>query len=208
MDVREAIVFDFVEGVSGFRYLLRNPWRLKEFAIDFAAIHARMHAITVPETVPVLKSILIRNMNLHDLLPPETKERIIEYLGVLPDGNALCHGDYHPDNLLLQGRTPFVLDWMTATRGNPLADVARTVILLKWAQPGPGTPLLARTMLGAIRQRFCQHYLTHYRGLTGARMDEIDRWELPVLAARLMEWIPKSEKKLFVSIIAEKLKQI
>ncbi|MCX6143729.1 MAG: aminoglycoside phosphotransferase family protein [Ignavibacteriales bacterium] len=132
---RDAIIFDFTKGESGFRHLFRNPWNITGFAREFAAIHARIHLTSVPDEVPELKSILVRNINLHDHLTTETKTKIIKYLDRLPGGNKLCHGDFHPENILMGGGKPFVLDWMTATRGNPLADVARTSILLKWA-PG------------------------------------------------------------------------
>ena len=208
IDGRDALVFDYIKGESGFKYLFRNPWTVRKFAEQFAVIHARIHSTSVPEEVPELKTILIRNMNLDDLLPRASKERVIEYLQRLPARNTLCHGDYHPDNILLREGKPFVLDWMTATRGHPLADVARTSALLKWAQPGPGIPAVFRVLLSTMRKRFYERYIAHYLKITGVRIEEVERWELPVLAARLMEWIPKEEKDLLISIINEKLKRI
>jgi aminoglycoside phosphotransferase (APT) family kinase protein len=120
----------------------------------------------------------------------------------------LCHGDFHPDNIILQRGKPYVLDWMTATRGNPLADAARTSVLLKWARPGPGTPALFKILLSGIRNRFFEHYIRHYVELTGVRREDIERWELPVMAARLMEWIPKEEKEVLISGVQQKLKTI
>jgi hypothetical protein len=96
---------------------------------------------------------------------------------------------------------------MTATRGNPLADVARTSVLLKWAEPGPGTPALIKILLGSIRRKFHGHYLSEYLKLTGARQADVEAWELPMLAARLMEWLPASEKRVLVTIVNEKLKR-
>jgi hypothetical protein len=205
---RDAIIFDRIIGVSGFKHLLRSPWSIGAFAREFAALHARMHSLTVPDEVPALKNILIRNINLHDLLPVEKKARIIGYLNALTDGTALCHGDFHPENILISGEKTFVLDWMTATRGNPLADAARTSVLLKWAEPGPGVPMLVRTLLGSMRRRFYRHYINEYRRLTGAIPEAIEQWELPVLVARLMEWLPPTEKQLLVTIIDEKLKRL
>jgi aminoglycoside phosphotransferase (APT) family kinase protein len=205
---RDAIIFDFIKGESGFRHLFRNPWSIALFAREFAAIHARIHSTSVPDEVPELKSILVRNINLHDHLTTESKTKIIKYLDHLPGENKLCHGDFHPENILMNGRKPVVLDWMTATRGNPLADVARTSILLKWAEPGPGTPSFIKALLGSVRRKFHRHYLGEYQRLTGARQDAIEDWELPVLAARLMEWLPGSEKQALITIVSEKLKRL
>jgi aminoglycoside phosphotransferase (APT) family kinase protein len=205
---RDAIIFDLIRGESGFEHLFRNPWSIGGFAREFAAIHAKIHSTTVPDDVPEMQSILVRNINLHDHLTLETKTKIMKYLDRLPGGNKLCHGDFHPENILMSGGKPFVLDWMTATRGNPLADVARTSILLKWAEPGPGIPSVLKILLGGIRRRFHRHYLSEYQRLTGAKRDAIDDWELPVLSARLMEWLPASEQQALITIIREKLKRL
>lgn len=208
IDGRDAIVFECIEGESGFKYLLRHPFHLGAFAAQFAAIHARMHSLTVPGQAPDLPSILVRNIALRDLLQQSSKDRIVEYLRGLPPGTALCHGDFHPDNILLRDGKPFVLDWMTATRGNPLADVARTSVLLRWAQPGPGTPAIVKVLLSTVRKKFYNRYISEYLRLTRSKIEDVERWELPVMAARLMEWIPQGEKEFLISKIDERLRTI
>jgi aminoglycoside phosphotransferase (APT) family kinase protein len=48
------------------------------------------------------------------------------------DGAALCHGDYRPENVLLDasGRAT-VVGWSRAHRGDPIGDVARAVGLIE-----------------------------------------------------------------------------
>ncbi|MFD1910018.1 phosphotransferase family protein [Paenibacillus rhizoplanae] len=53
---------------------------------------------------------------------------MLSRLAELPDGEKLCHGDFHPDNILMDDKL-WVIDWMTGVRGNPAADVARSVIM-------------------------------------------------------------------------------
>jgi aminoglycoside phosphotransferase (APT) family kinase protein len=205
---RDAIIFDLVKGISGFKYLLRNPWSIESFAKEFAGIQAKIHSMTAPEETPELKTILTRNVNLHDLLSATAKARILENISTLPDGRALCHGDFHPDNLLISKGKSFVLDWMTATKGNPLADVARTSVLLKWAEPGPGAPPMVKVFLQGLRRRFHRQYLSEYLRLTGAHEEAVAKWELPVMAARLMEWLPESELQVLVTNIHDKLNRL
>jgi aminoglycoside phosphotransferase (APT) family kinase protein len=59
---------------------------------------------------------------------------VLEGLERLPQGAALCHFDFHPDQVLMTQRGPVVIDWMTAFRGHPLADVARSCVLLSFGQ--------------------------------------------------------------------------
>ena len=70
----------------------------------------------------------------------------------------LCHGDLHPGNVILGRDGPVLIDWFDVSRGDPVADVARTALLVSTRAPRrqraahlPGaTPQLlerARTLL-------------------------------------------------------------
>lgn len=43
------------------------------------------------------------------------------------DGDSLCHGDFHPGNILLSNGHTMVIDFMNVYHGDFLYDVARTV---------------------------------------------------------------------------------
>ena len=49
----------------------------------------------------------------------------------MPEGDCLCHGDFHPINVLGAVSRPLVIDWSHACSGNPSADVCRSYLLLK-----------------------------------------------------------------------------
>src|SRR5258708_33303103 len=60
------------------------------------------------------------------------------------DGVALLHLDYHPRNVLTDGKQiTGIVDWTNAHAGDPRADAARTVSILR-VDPGARTPLLQR----------------------------------------------------------------
>src|SRR5438105_2291070 len=69
--------------------------------------------------------------------PAADKQAARERLAALPDGTALCHGDFHPDNVLLSPRGPVVIDWSSASRGHPVGDLAWTSRLLRTADLPP-----------------------------------------------------------------------
>jgi aminoglycoside phosphotransferase (APT) family kinase protein len=113
----------------------------------------------------------------------------------LPAGDRLCHGDFHPGNVLLTAGRTAVIDWVGATRGSPEADHARTLLLLRWADPLPDTSVFSRALIRAGRSMLADRYARIYqRGAT--RLRQVDRWLIVHAAARLAEGIQAEEAML------------
>ena len=64
------------------------------------------------------------------LLSGDMKRVALNALETLPDGNTLCHGDLNVQNVIFSSKGPVVIDWDNACRGNPLADVARVMLMM------------------------------------------------------------------------------
>lgn len=57
--------------------------------------------------------------------------QLIKEINALPDGDCICHGDFHPYNILIKSDgTPFILDFMNVCYGPFLYDIARTFSIL------------------------------------------------------------------------------
>lgn len=56
----------------------------------------------------------------------------MQILDKLPDGNSLCHGDFHPGNILISDGHAIVIYFMNVCHGDFLYDVARTVFLVEY----------------------------------------------------------------------------
>ncbi|MEJ8544709.1 phosphotransferase [Brevibacillus borstelensis] len=113
--------------------------------------------------------------------------------------------DFHPDNLLYAGAGPVVIDWMTAVRGNPFADVARTVVMLAYASLPQGLPEPVKQGIMAVRKQFETSYLEAYLRSAKGSMDDVEQWYLPIMAARLCESIPLEEKDVLAKEIQQRL---
>jgi len=137
VDGRQAIVFERLSGPSMLQRIGARPWTLPRYARLLAELQVATHRSSAP-SLPPLRRRLARNIEWNDSLPEPTKKAVLNVLGRLPDGDCLCHGDLHPDNVLLTPRGPVIIDWTTAARGNRVADLARTCLLLRLGQAPEG----------------------------------------------------------------------
>jgi len=203
VDGRRGIVFERVEGPTLLNRIAAQPWRLAWAARRLAELQAQMHAVPAPD-FPSQREELERKIRS---LPDEAatvKERALAALAQLPDGDSLCHGDFHPDNVVLTARGPIVIDWAATVRGHPLADAARTSLLLQVGAVPPGTP--GRWLIEAGRALFHRLYLRRYLQLRRAARTQLEVWRLPIAAARLEEGIPE-ERAWLLALVRERLRR-
>ncbi len=202
MEGRFGIVMERVDGPTMLAALTAQPWRLVELARKLAELHAQMHACAAPGW-PSQREQMEDAIRRAGAERPAARDAVLQALAMLPDGDRLCHGDFHPDNVIMTARGPVVIDWISGVRGHPLADVARSSLLARLGDPPPG--MKGRWLLQLGRGLFHEVYLRRYFQLRPelARA-ELAAWELPVVAARIAEGIEPEHMKL-VAILRRSL---
>jgi Ser/Thr protein kinase RdoA (MazF antagonist) len=143
------------------------------------SLHQRIHAIQAPETLPDLKQRLAVRIARAERLTSELRGDLLARLETMPDGSRLCHGDFHPFNILGLDAHARVIDWLDASRGVPAADVCRTYVLA-----------------GAYYPEFARAYVEAYLAETGLEQAAVDAWMPFVAAARLVENVPAEFDRL------------
>jgi uncharacterized protein (TIGR02172 family) len=187
VDGRMGIVFEYVQGIPMLKVLESQPWKLIAMARLMADLHAGMHSHTIPAGLHTQRQQIEWGIDRGHDLSGQEKETILSLLKRLPEGDAICHGDFHPGNIMLTSRRPVIIDWMTGTRGYPLGDVARTSLLLTAGGLPPRISWQAGLLINVTRGILHAVYLRHYLRLRGASKGKIESWRLPILAARLAE---------------------
>src|SRR5687767_14534112 len=122
----------------------KRPWTLLRAGSKLGRLHARLHETVAPTTLPAAREVIERRILESPHVPPAARERVLSILRELPDGDRLCHFDFHPANVITDGKELTVIDWPGACRGDPLADVAATTIVLRGGKTTPGTPWITR----------------------------------------------------------------
>ncbi len=147
---RPALLLSWCDGEPLLRTLQRQPGRLWSLGTQFGHMQAAIHAIT-PAPAPEL--------------PPDdwiawsgANETVLQTrLHAVAAGAArLLHLDYHPLNLMTDGRRmTAVLDWANARVGDPRADAARSYSILALDPNWPRQPhiMLFRQILARAWRR-------------------------------------------------------
>lgn len=188
IDGRTGLVLERLAGRDMLTILERKPWRLFEAARSLADAHLMIHTVEAPRDLPELKEVLSERIS-EAVSDRALREFALRTLDPLPLGDRLCHGDFHPGNVLLSHERVGVIDWTNSTRGVPEADHARTRLLIGRGDLPPGMSALFRRVVLAGRRVFAATYARVYR--RGAPRPPVDvaAWEVAHAAARLWEGI-------------------
>ncbi|HSO12340.1 MAG TPA: aminoglycoside phosphotransferase family protein [Anaerolineales bacterium] len=190
---RNGLIYERVAGKSMLEMIQQKPWKVFQYGRMLAELHAQMHECVFEADIPTQRRKLERKIQGVDVLPAPLKTALTTSLLSLPDGDRVCHGDFHPANVLISGNNATVIDWIDAARGNPLADAARTTVILLGAANTTQTPDLVVKMFTKLSHAV---YLREYFRLRPHGMDEYHRWIPIVAAGRLTEGMPELEKWL------------
>ncbi|RLC58018.1 MAG: hypothetical protein DRI30_03265 [Chloroflexi bacterium] len=109
-----------------------------------------------------------------------------------PPENVICHGDFHPLNVLMKdGRVTGVVDWAMTVVGDPAFDVASTRVLLGLAPMS--MPAAIDSLASRLRPILVRRYTEAYE-----RIRSLDRERLAYYEALrcLMELSWVAEKRL------------
>ena len=177
---RHGIVFQRLENHTLMHKLLSQPASWKKQSRRMAFVHAQLNQIHDERYVLKDQKTFYKQMILSRTSIDETiKKQLLDKLAALPDGCSICHGDFHPMNLLFHKEQLYIIDWLGALRGNPLADVAGSYLIMQvMGVDAIGTNhsfLRTRIQTWAIH-RFAAYYLQTYLSITHTDKKDIDEW--------------------------------
>ena len=204
LEGRIGAIYEKVDGKTMLKEMLTKVWTISKQSKLLAHYHYDIQK-NVDFELPTVKDKLKRDIELVKELSVIEKEKLFKYIDSLPDGNTLCHFDFHPDNIIINKGKPIIIDWMTACIGDGISDVARTSVILKYS----GVPMKSafiKKIVKGITKKVYYNYLKEYIKISGVYMEAIQKWELPIAAARLSEWRPEEEQKQLLKIVHQYVK--
>ena len=141
VEERPALLLEWCAGQPLAAAVRAQPAAILALGHGFGRLHARLHRVPAP---PGLRTTWI---DWGGPIDAALRQRLLAQTE--PRRPNLLHMDWHPLNVLVEhGRPTAILDWTNAHGGDPRADVARTLTILRLSPPRGGPwDRLARRLL-------------------------------------------------------------
>lgn len=204
IDGRPGVVMRRLAGTDLLQSLGRRPQSVFRAGRVIGEAHVAMHDCFAPPELPDLHDNLRKSIELAKPLSEHLRAAALEVLDGLPHGDRLCHGDLHFGNMLGSWSAPVIIDWGNASRGHPVADVARTEMILRFGDPPPSAPPLIRMLAPICRKAVIGRYLATYQRQRPFEPELLERWAIVQAAARLRDVIPSEHPRL-IAFLEERL---
>ena len=131
-----------------------------------------------------------------EMLDSELKKFVLDILSELPRGNDICHGDFHPGNIIISNKQYYVIDWFGATAGTKLSDIAHTYLILRNTPKIPGINNLQSFIVGCAGRIISRKYLLSARRIYSFDWSEFSKWMVVRAAERVFYGIPTEKESL------------
>jgi aminoglycoside phosphotransferase (APT) family kinase protein len=200
MENRVGFVMERVIGADVLSVLGSAPWRLSSLGLLLGQTHAAVHDVVASESLPTLREVIHARLSTSSALEPRHRDTALAALDHLPDGVSVCHGDFHPGNVLISKQGVRVLDWPNATVGDPHADVAASDLILRLAEPSESSPWAVRRLNRVGRTLLARRYLAGYRSRRALDSSLVNRWAFVVAADRATHGIPQERGRLLAEM--------
>lgn len=187
--VRSAGSFDGAWGLQMSRaggqtfaaQLIGEPARRDEILDAMVALHREIHRHS-GDRLPPLSGRLAVNIKHAPALGTPLRQRLLEAVAAMPSAMTLCHGDFHPMNIVGPPDAAVVIDWLDASSGSPQADVARSYLLMRLVVPDLAEAYVDR--YAAVSQWTREALLASLPIVAAARLVE----DVPDEVPRLLAW--------------------
>lgn len=141
---RFGYIMEKINGIN-LAELLLNEQAFTDAMEQFVSLHKEWNKEASPEVISYkdwMKAVVADK---------EGNTELLEKISHLPNGNILCHGDFHPYNILVtENNRLIVIDFANVCRGPKEYDIARTYFLMEEA----GAKRLAEAYLEMMKVSF------------------------------------------------------
>jgi aminoglycoside phosphotransferase (APT) family kinase protein len=186
---RQASVWERATGTSMWQHVVERPDRSAEMGRLLADVQQALFDLVPPVTLPAQRDRLTSKIRWSAANIDPSLAVALALLPAEAGTPRLCHGDLHPSNVILGDEGPTIVDWFDASRGDRVADVARSLLTL--IGDGATAPSHLPGSDGGTLGVLTDAYLSRLREGLDISPELLSRWQAINAAARLAEGLPR-----------------
>jgi aminoglycoside phosphotransferase (APT) family kinase protein len=182
-------IMERAPGVTMLDAVGAKPWRAFRLVDQLAGLALSLHALPTddwPEVAVSGATLVDQRLGLPrrvtaKLDRPELAAALQRAEGLTETAMAgphvVCHGDFHPLNVVVDGGRASVIDWTDAGLGPREADVARTILIFHIAAIAAGSAF-ERVALKVAGPRLARRYRRSYGAGASLDPDRMRQWSV------------------------------
>lgn len=183
IDGRRALIYQYIPGKTLEQLMKEKPAKVDEYLNIMVDLQIEINSLRSAK-ISRLKDYLKRSIEGLDMIDDVKKYELLNRLESMPRHIKLCHGDFSPDNIIVNDKGTFVVDWLKAKQGNASADVAKTYLNFCFKH----------------HTEWAEKYLRLYCDKTGTAAQYIHGW-LPIIAAAQLKFRRPEQRELLLTWI-------
>ncbi|MEN1937950.1 aminoglycoside phosphotransferase family protein [Paenibacillus sp. 102] len=182
---RQVIIMEYVKGKTVGNLLIQNMERAEHYISICVNAQQKVHAVvSESDLLEPMSEKLRRQIESAQNLDEKQKNKLLRKLDSIVFEPRLCHGDFHPFNLIMSKDNMKIIDWVDASSGDICANVYRTYLL--YAQSSV---------------ELDEMYLRIYCKNAGLSRGEVLEWAPIIAGARLSEKVSSENIEQLKSLV-------
>lgn len=193
---RPAVIMERICGETMLSHIQKHPLSIKKSAKVLAKLHDEL--VNAKENLDLYysKTRAKHLIEISELLDDNQKEFVYSILEEIDEGEAICHGDFHPGNILIQDHKNYIIDWGNAYRGPALSDLAHSYLLMKNTPRIPGIRTIQYNFMKIGGGLLAKTYINEMHRLQSFDWGDLSKWIVIKAAERTVHGLIMEKPRL------------
>jgi len=203
LEGRFGIVLSRLDGPTLLQLYRSGAMTFGQAGTILASLHLSVHKTPPPPDVLFLRDLMDVSLRLFGGgIPKHIATGILALIDRLRPGDGLCHGDLHPNNVIMAADGPRIIDWIGAVRAPAALDLASChIVLTELAPEVADDPQRPRAVNAAAQSEYAR--LT---GMSQAALAAAMEPYLPIARVRILLGVASAQRERLIQRIEAALR--